>query len=890
MRLFQKLNDAIRGNKSRTTVAKQELSGQMFLSPLCSTYENIFPQVRPLIDAFKEVHPYGLGRNGARLPLARTPELAILEDPNEEMGWSEFMDLAFAMWLTESELNIHVWMSQRGRVYGYTILPAGSRVSLGNGDYYFQSLSSDGGTEQIPKEEVMTLRYSRNPRDIQKGVSPAQTVFVQTQIADLMYQYQRAYLENGAVPAYITIIRASTKEKFEEAKRDFERSFKGANNKGKTAFLWRQFLDDGSEKDQVEVKTIQPNNSTLAIKEIMSIVKDDFNKAFGVSEFILGNDSSAKYDNAELSQQQFMLHRVKPALSSFWSQFQHELERVRGGGLGYAIGYDLHIEELTDRLKVKAEIAQKNVENLTSLINAGSTARAAVMALGLSEEWLDVAYGLYSEKQSRASLSTPSVDSNLLNKVLDALDGKSRHLSDISEPTSDIATSIDGGNIGQNLDNQGWIGATTEPLAITSLLNDELKTQLYDGELNTETTNIPAQENPHFTVFYGLTREGMETHDIDLSEILEENLPSEVVVDKIDIFDNNDNYKIIVAKLKKTDELQRLHNEFLALDHYPQEFSEYTPHITLCYIKKDAIAEDFIRSFCSYVGKVIKTTGFQIDNPWRKNIDHFHRSHICHHTHDAKDDVFPNFTAEETTEKAIYEELEKVLQSTIAEVLGEGAVLSEEDMEKLKEVIIAQLIEQADAGADDAAMQIQGFVLGTTAKEIAGILENGGYHVSEDFTEKLAQRTEDIISNLSEDAKTVAREVLNAKKKEGLTVQQIAKELADIMPKARAELIARNETVYAFRAGSFENTKHIADKYNLEIRKTWRCHEDDRTCEICRSMNGQTVGLDSAFTDSVEGKDGVTYAWEHTKWNDNGEVTCAHPRCRCYMEYEVING
>lgn len=719
MRLFQKLNDAIRGNKSRTTVAKQELSGQMFLSPLCSTYENIFPQVRPLIDALKEVRPYGLGRNGARLPLARTPELAVLEDPNEEMGWSEFMDLAFAMWLTESELNIHVWMNQRGRVYGYTILPAGSRVSLGNGDYYFQSLSSDGGTEQIPKEEVMTLRYSRNPRDIQKGVSPAQTVFVQTQIADLMYQYQRAYLENGAVPAYITIIRASTKEKFEEAKRDFEKSFKGANNKGKTAFLWRQFLDDGSEKDQVEVKTIQPNNSTLAIKEIMSIVKDDFNKAFGVSEFILGNDSSAKYDNAELSQQQFMLHRVKPALSSFWSQFQHELERVRGAGLGYAISYDLHIEELTDRLKVKAEISQKNVENLTNLINAGSTARAAVMALGLSEEWLDVAYGLYSEKQSRASLSMSSVDSDLLNKVLDALDKKSGQNCPDFGHISDITTSVSDKNIGQNPDN-------------------------------------------------------------------------------------------------------------------------------LC--------------------------------------------RICHHTHDAKDDVFPNFTAEEAAEKAIYEELEKVLQSAIAEVLGEGAVLSDEDMEKLKEAIIAQLIEQADAGADDAAMQIQGFVLGATAKEIAGIIENGGYHVSEDFTEKITQRTEDIISNLSEDAKTVAREVLSAKKKEGLTVQQIAKELSDIMPRARAELIARNETVYAFRAGGFENTKYMADKYNLKIKKTWRCHEDDRTCEICRSMDGQTVGLDSAFADSVEGKDGIMYAWEHTKWNDNGEITCAHPRCRCYMEYEVIDG
>lgn len=692
MRLLQRLNDAVRG-RGKVAVARQELSGQMFLSPLCSTYENIFPQVRPLIDALKEVRPYGVGRNGAKLSPLRTPELAILEDPNEEMGWAEFMDLAFAMWLTESELNIHVWMNRRGRVFGYSILPTGSKINLGNGDYYFQTLSADGDTEELSKDEVMTLRYSRNPREIQKGVSPAQTVFVQTQIADLMYQYQRAFLENGAVPAYITIIRASTKEKFEEARRDLERGFKGADKKGKTLYLWRQFLDDGSEKDQVEVKTIQPDNSTLAIKEIMSLVKDDFNKAFGVSEFILGNDSSAKYDNAELSQQQFMLHRVKPALTSFWSQFQHELERVRGGGLGYAVGWNLEIPELTDRMKVKAEISEKNVANLKNLISAGATPGAAVKALGLPGEWLDVAYGLFNEKLSASAIE--------------------------------------------------------------------------------KTTTAAAQT------------ESTATQETKISD------------------------------------------------------------------------------------------------------------HVCcvhDHTHDAKSDYSPNFTADEVTEKKIYDELTKVLGSAIAEVIGEGIVLSEEDLTKIQEAIIAELIKQADDGADNAATQIQGFVLGATAKEIAGILENGGYHVGEDFTRKMEQRVEDIVINMSFEFKDRAKEILNVRKKEGKTAQQIAKELADIMPQARAELIARNETVYAFRAGGFENTKYMADKYNLKIKKTWRCHEDSRTCEICRSMDGQTVELESAFTDSVEGKDGVTYAWEHTKWNDGGEITCAHPRCRCYMEYEVVNG
>lgn len=707
MGLIQKINDAIRGRKT-TQVARQELSGQLFLSPLCSTYENIFPQVRPLIDALKDVKPYGVGRNGAKLPLARTPELAVLEDPNEEMGWSEFMDLAFAMWLTESELDIHVWMNRRGRVYGYSILPPNSRVDMGNGDYYYQILTSEGETENISRDEVMRLRYSRDPRNIQMGVSPAQTVFVQAQIADLMYQYQRAFLENGAVPAYITIIRASTKEKFEETKKELEHGFKGADKKGKTLYLWRQYLPDGSESDQVEVKTIQPNNSTLAIKEIMSIVKDDFNKAFGVSEFILGNDSSAKYDNAELSQQQFMLHRVKPALGAFWSQFQHELDRVTDG-LGYSVSWDLEIPELTDRLKVKAETAQKNVENLTSLITAGSTARAAVMALGLSGEWLDVAYGIYAENQRRINIDSATGITNSLPSQL------SGHLSDIQ---------------GQNPDNQ-------------SSLN-------------------------------------------------------------------------------------------------------------------------------------------------RKSIDHI-CCHTCNHTHDANEKVAPEFTAEEISEKAIYDKLNEMLNSAINEALGEGVILSEEDIAALRDRIVTELIKQADDGANTGAKEIKGQVVAAFADEIEQILENGGFRVNDEFKERLQNRTDELVSRFGKNAKEVVRDVLNRMREQGMSASQIKTELSKVMPRARAATIARNEVNYAFRAGHLENDKYLSQKYGLKLRKVWRAHLDNQTCPICAEMNGQTVDLDEAFADSVQGKDGITYSWEHSSWNDNGEIPSAHVNCRCYYETEVID-
>ena len=395
MGLFQRVRatrDETRHRKAAEI--KQEIANRLVVNPLCSDYENVFAQVQPLINDMKMVRPFGVGKNGGRLPMARTPELALLDHPNDEMGWGEFAGAMFATWLTEDELNVHVH-KDRNRVIGYTIIPPGCKVYLGNGDYYFQVHSADNDYHTISRDEVMTLRFSRSPRNLQKGVSPATAVRAWAQAEDVLAQYERAYIENGAIPASITFIRASSHDKFERTKRELEGNLRGASNHGKTVYIWRQFLPESGESlDQIEIKTIQGNNSTLAIKELTDIINDHLNKAFGVSNFILGDDSSAKYDNAELSDYQFIKRRVYPALMAFWDQFQFELDRVTGG-LGYAIQFELELPDLTERLKVRAETARTRAETLTELIRAGSPPVAAVKALGLGKEWQNVAMGIY---------------------------------------------------------------------------------------------------------------------------------------------------------------------------------------------------------------------------------------------------------------------------------------------------------------------------------------------------------------------------------------------------------------------------------------------------------------------------------------------------------------
>lgn len=387
---------------------KQEIANHLTVNPLCSDYENVFAQVQPLINDMKVVRPYGVGKNGGRLPLQRTPELALLNNPNEQMGWSEFASAMFATWLTEDELNVHVHLKGR-RVVGYTIIPPNSKRRDHNDDYYFEIRVGDK-TEYIGREQVMTLRFSRSPKDLYRGVSPATAVRAWAQAEDVLAQYERAYIENGAIPASITFIRASSFDKYEQVRRELEGNLRGARNHNKTIYVWRQFNNDtGESRDQIEVKTIQGNNSTLAIKELTDIINDHLNKAYGVSNFILGDDSSAKYDNAELSDYQFIKRRVYPALISFWDQFQFELDRIVDG-LGYAIQFDLELPDLTERQKVKAEIAKMRAETLTGLVRAGASARDAVKALDLSDNWLGAARGIWTQALTESMYNTQKLD------------------------------------------------------------------------------------------------------------------------------------------------------------------------------------------------------------------------------------------------------------------------------------------------------------------------------------------------------------------------------------------------------------------------------------------------------------------------------------------------
>lgn len=681
MGMWQRVRDAL--TRPNYDVRQEVSSSKLALSPQLSNYENLFAQVRPLVDEMKVVMPYGVNDRGAKLPLSRTPELEILLYPNDQMGWSDFMDTMISTWLTEDELLIHVHRKgSRKKVIGYTFLPPDCRVRVGDQIYY--EFMDNNRLVRVSPDDVAVLRYSRNPRNVMKGVSPVSSVSLWAQIDDLVAQYQRAFFENGAVPATITFITASTREAYDRKRRDLEMGLKGARNRNKTIYAWRQMLDDGTTGDEVEVKTIQPANSTLAIKDLNYVITDRLNKAIGVSNFILGDDSSAKYDNAELSDQQFTKRRVYPALVSLWSQFQHELDRITGG-LGYAIQFDLEIPELTDRQRAKAEIAKTESETnrikretvatdsatLVNLIQAGAEPAEAVGALGLGKQWLDVA---------------------------------------------------------------------------NSLTRDSVQNEGVENEGEEQVDRLKA-----------------------IRAVFDANRPK-------------------FGKDEK--EIERIYNLLMM------------------------VAEEYVK-----------------ENP-QVNIDE----------------------------------------------------ISEEIYTKLRAL--------AEAGALEGVETLAALEWDrpSTKEALQEIVARGVSDLGQEFYDNLELRTREIVGNYNIMARDTIREVLTRSREENWSAAQMQKELEAVMPRARAETIARTETHHAINAGRLAMDDEIAKDYGLKILVEWNAHLDDNTCGYCRGMDGVKVPLSEAFPDHVfvkeiDQKTGEEvekqYTCDPSIYNNFGKTPDAHPNCRC---------
>ena len=186
------------------------------------------------------------------------------------------------------------------------------------------------------------------------------------------------------------------------------------------------------------------------------------------------------------------------------------------------------------------------------------------------------------------------------------------------------------------------------------------------------------------------------------------------------------------------------------------------------------------------------------------------------------------------------------------------------------------------------------------ANEIAKTITKGDIFVSKSLTKRITSRASKLSKGYSAYAQDIVLETLAGN--ENLSASEIKSKLQEVMPRERAEMIARNETLYAIRSGRLEEDQELAKKYDLKIKLIWRTSGDSDVCAVCASMEGKETILGDAFHNHHIAGESLTkeqlekyklkatdeLVWEHTSWNDKGKTPDAHVNCRCYFEEVLV--
>lgn len=366
----------------------------------------------------------------------------------------------------------------------------------------------------------------------------------------------------------------------------------------------------GNGAGAIKWESMQVDLDKAALMDINNMNREELFAVSGTSKTTLGiEQSGTTRDTARVQNENFLSDTAQPRLEDIVDYLNLDYKKYYQGDydktgfsiiIESAVGKDFSVEnEATSVRSAQVDLAFKLIQAKYTTESAYQYAEGDI---GLSD--LELQDG-YDVPEVNGGLEGGTDGGSEGEEPLDDNGGSGA----TEEPVEENNSVVTNGVVPEE---QGWIGATTEKIDVLSKLTEGLKAQLFDGDLNEESSNIPAEEHPHFTVVYGLTEEGM---DMDLVELCQQYIPSSVKVKDITSFDLDES-NVIVAELDKTEDLEFMHEAFLGQDHYPQEFDEYRPHISLCYVNKSANVEDFVNVFKDLTGKEIKVTGYEIDNPW----------------------------------------------------------------------------------------------------------------------------------------------------------------------------------------------------------------------------------------------------------------------------------
>lgn len=154
----------------------------------------------------------------------------------------------------------------------------------------------------------------------------------------------------------------------------------------------------------------------------------------------------------------------------------------------------------------------------------------------------------------------------------------------------------------------GCIMIDTETLSVLEHVENGEDDLVFETDARDHTMGAVAETEAHVTLLFGLLENGnLIKKNVDAA-LSGWNTP-ELKIAEVEAFETNPDHNVIVARIEKTPELVDGHERLLTLPNR-QTFSEYKPHLTLAYIKKDADVQKWVKALGEvYNGKTIAATG-----------------------------------------------------------------------------------------------------------------------------------------------------------------------------------------------------------------------------------------------------------------------------------------
>lgn len=240
-----------------------------------------------------------------------------------------------------------------------------------------------------------------------------------------------------------------------------------------------------------------------------------------------------------------------------------------------------------------------------------------------------------TEKQAKTQTKAADESKPSPKKKPDATKVKTNSLEEETSPTDfkkavnqvaarDIPDLLEGIKIDPRAltddDYRGCIMMSTEKIPVAQYVKNAEK-DLFENP-KWDQGALPAETTPHTTLFYGLLNNGNVWKpwvDRVLSEPTKWEMDT-VKINEVSYFDLPDSYAVI-ALLEPTSKILDAHGR-LSLLPTVNTFSEYHPHVTLAYIKKEADIDKWVTSLGKkYNGQIVSTKGIDYGDQPKEDDD-----------------------------------------------------------------------------------------------------------------------------------------------------------------------------------------------------------------------------------------------------------------------------